>query len=78
MTEDKVKLMREDYPKAFLPWTPQDDEQLSHMAAAGKTLVDMAKALQRQPTAIKRRIDLLGAQMVEPPAATAPVDYLPE
>jgi hypothetical protein len=65
MTPEKAKLMRESYPRAFSPWTQQDDEKLAELMARGTAMLMICKELQRQPTAIKRRMELLGMKQAQ-------------
>jgi hypothetical protein len=41
-------------------WKPADDDQLREMAALGKGPSEIARLLQRSPSAVRKRASLLG------------------
>lgn len=43
------------YPKAYTPWTPDEDKRLLVLYAQGKTVDEIAAVLQRQPSAVDMR-----------------------
>src|SRR5262245_3854852 len=51
--------IKEEYPNAFAPWTVSEDQKLMDAVDAGTPLLNICNALGRQPTAVKRRIELL-------------------
>lgn len=48
------------HPRAYEPWTPQEDAQLRGLVAIGRTSQEIAGTLQRQPGAIASRMERLG------------------
>jgi hypothetical protein len=48
--------IRQDHPRAYEPWTPEDDNQLRQLFHAGVSQEQMSKALQRQCSAIRSRL----------------------
>ena len=59
VTKEMAKSIRSSYPRAFLPWTPEEDKKLENMSKIA-SLAQIGEALGRQPNAIKRRMELLG------------------
>lgn len=51
------------YEKAFQPWSPEDDQQLAKAVQSGEQLLTLVQAFKRQPSAIKRRVELLGLEL---------------
>ena len=51
--------LREKYPRAYVEWTPREDERLADMYQKGATINDIAKRHQRQPGAIHARLNRL-------------------
>ncbi len=52
--------IKKEYPNAFLPWKAKEDIQLRELVEKGADMLTIAEAIGRQPTAIKRRIELMG------------------
>ena len=52
MTFKRVPIVR--------PWSPEDDEALRRLAAAGATLLRATAALNRRSTVIRKHAQLLG------------------
>jgi len=51
--------LRESYPKAFTPWTPEDDRELEAMLGRGASILDISEMLGRQPTGVIKRMEKL-------------------
>lgn len=51
---------KEKYSEAYEPWTESLDDEVKLMHAAGKSSAEIAKGLDRQPTAIRSRLRKLG------------------
>jgi hypothetical protein len=75
MTKDKAAQIKTSYGKAFAPWSPEDDKRLQELVEAGKNNLEMSQQLARQPSAIKRRIELLGLKRT-PILSLPQKDYL--
>jgi DNA-binding NarL/FixJ family response regulator len=52
--------IRQTHPHAYEKWTTADDERLRQLSSEGKSVKEMADALQRQPGAIRSRLGKLG------------------
>ena len=48
--------LREKHPRAYVEWSPREDERLAEMYQKGATINDIAKRHQRQPGAIHARL----------------------
>jgi hypothetical protein len=58
-----VEAVRVEHPRAYTPWTENDDAELRDMVRGGLTVAQIANRLQRQRSAIRSRIsklDLVG------------------
>ncbi len=53
---DKIAKMRETYPKAYMPWEPDDDAILKQEFQNGVTIKDLSKKLGRHEGSIKMRL----------------------
>lgn len=74
LTKEKAKQIRDSYPKAFSPWTPEDDQKLIEMAENTRSIGEISKILGRQPSAIQKRLDLLRTRAQ--PVVVPEVNYL--
>lgn len=54
-----VKYSRQEYPNAYLPWTGEDDLELTRIWCEGATVKALSKHFQRKPSAIRSRITKL-------------------
>ncbi len=54
---DKIRLT---YPRAYTPWTDEDEEELKRLHNNGMGIEEMATQLERQPGGIRSRLSLLG------------------
>ncbi len=52
--------IRRFYPKAYLPWTEDEDRRLAEAYQQGKKIGDLVDMFQRQPSAIRSRLRKLG------------------
>jgi ribonuclease D len=59
--EERVAEARRDHPRAFERWTSEEDARLQALFAAGSSVEDVSRELQRQPGAIRIRGEKLGA-----------------
>lgn len=50
---------RVDYPKAYMPWTREDDDRLELLFCEGKTTKELAEIFQRNEGAIRARVKKL-------------------
>ena len=54
-----IDKFRESFPKAYERWTPTDDEKLEKLFCDKKSIDEIARAFQRQTSAIRARINKL-------------------
>lgn len=57
--EGRMAEIKMAHPKAYQPWTPEEDARLTecfHSAARVFSVGEMARELQRQPSAIRSRL----------------------
>lgn len=54
-----LEKLREKFPRAYNPWTANEDNQLVEMVKRGVKPADMARILRRQPGAIHARLEKL-------------------
>ena len=50
---------RQEYPNAYMPWTEEDDLELTRMWCEGATVKALSAHFQRKPSAIRSRIEKL-------------------
>lgn len=76
VSKTDAKMIKENYPNAFSPWTPEQDLILAELVQSGAELFEMCKRLGRQPSAIQKRIELYNFKLKS--LSTAQKDYLPD
>lgn len=59
---DMVAKKRERYPRAYAPWVPEDDEELTFLFQQKLPTKELAKIFGRNPGAIRARIKKLGLE----------------
>lgn len=57
---ERLIQIRQQYPNAYTPWTPEDDATLTEMYRGEVTVKKIAGKLARQPGAIRSRLKHLG------------------
>lgn len=57
---DRLEAVREEHPRAYEKWPPEEDESLANLFRSGLRLDEIAQRLQRQPSAIRSRLVKLG------------------
>lgn len=57
---EKMEKIKTECPKAYQPWTKQEDEQLTQMYNKGKKIKEIAITLQRQIGGIRSRLKQKG------------------
>jgi len=69
----QVEEIRRQYPNAYRPWTAETDTELLTAHRAGHDVATLADTFGRQPSAIRSRLNHLGAHApAEPPAESSP------
>lgn len=58
--DERLREIRAEHPRAYEPWTKDEDLRLGSMFAARKTVDEIADTLQRQRGAITSRLAKLG------------------
>ena len=58
--DERLRRIRAEHPRAYEPWTKDEDLRLGSMFAARKTVDEIAAVLQRQSGAISSRLTKLG------------------
>ena len=53
--------IRQKYPRAYVKWTRDEDENLQNEYASSQQIDELVKKFQRQPAAIRARLQKLGA-----------------
>lgn len=51
---------KQNHPRAYAPWSEDEDTELKTLHAAGRSTQEVADKLQRQPGAIRSRLVKLG------------------
>ena len=59
-----VYACQQEFPKAFDPWSEEDDAVLTTMWCEGATIEELAAHFQRKPGGIKSRIKKLGLEKI--------------
>lgn len=54
--EERMTEIRSAHPKAYQPWTNEDDSRLKTAHQAGASIDTLAQQFQRQPNAIRSRL----------------------
>lgn len=57
---DRMERIKQRYPRAYAKWDEQEDAELARMHHDGVSVIEIAKHLQRQPSAINSRMAKLG------------------
>jgi len=52
--------IRQKHPRAYVKWSPEEDEKLKNEYASGQQIGELAKQFQRQSSAIHSRLQKLG------------------
>jgi len=55
-----VEKIRQKYPRAYVKWSREEDENLQNEYASGQQIGELVKRFQRQPSAIRSRLRKLG------------------
>jgi DNA-directed RNA polymerase specialized sigma24 family protein len=61
---ERLAQIKERHRRAYERWTPEEDASLRQQHAEGRSMGELAEAFQRQPSAIRSRLQRLG---LEPP-----------
>lgn len=58
--ENRLKEIRSNYPRAYISWNKEEENQLEKLFNTGLTPSEISKKLKRQPSAIRSRLRRLG------------------
>ncbi len=58
---------RQAHPRAYEPWTDEEEQQLKEGHARGCGVGELARQLQRKPSAVRSRLHKLGVEMPDEP-----------
>ena len=61
---ERMAKLREKHPKAYMPWTQDEDDALTIQFSKGVTQAQLSKDFGRQPGSIRMRLEKLG--LIEP------------
>lgn len=56
----RLAAIRQKFPKAYEKWTEDDDALLRKLRSEGEGIAQLAAHFQRQPSAIRSRLDKIG------------------
>ena len=59
--DGKPDEIRRSYPRAYEPWTNDEEQELERLYNAGRDVEEIAAALGRQPGAIRSRLNRIGS-----------------
>jgi hypothetical protein len=60
ITKNQNEKIRQKHPRAYVKWSPEEDENLKNEYASGQQIGELAKKFQRQSSAIRSRLQKLG------------------
>lgn len=52
----------ESHPRTYEPWSSNEDQRIKNLVASGQSIGEIASALERQPSEIRRRMRRSGIQ----------------
>jgi hypothetical protein len=65
--EERMAEIRREHPKAYQPWTTEEDARLGERFRSGVPVKELAREFQRQPSAIRSRLAKLNLDGVPAP-----------
>ena len=71
---ERLAEIRCQHPRAYLPWTAEEEQTLLHGFRRGESMAILTSRLQRQPGEIRSRLRKL-REAEEPPFFNAPIFY---
>ena len=57
---NRLDEIRREHPKAYEPWTDEEEQQLEQLHSSGLSISELAARLGRQPGAVQSRVSRLG------------------
>ena len=58
--EERVAKIQERYPRAYERWSLEEETRISALFNEGKSMREISSSVQRQPNAVKSRLERLG------------------
>lgn len=58
--QERLEAIKRKYPRAYEPWTTDDDAALAEMSRRNQSVTEMSARFKRQPSAIRSRLAKLG------------------
>jgi len=58
--DERAERIVRSYPRAFEKWTTEEEERAAQLFNSGKTMREIAADIQRQPNAVKIRLQKMG------------------
>ena len=55
-SDERLQAIKEEHPRAYEKWTPEEDEELLSLHAAATPLSRLVTHFQRQPSAVRSRL----------------------
>src|SRR5436309_689717 len=65
--EERMAIIKQKHPRAYERWTPNEDTDLTAMYAQGTSLDQLVAHFQRQPSAIRSRLEKLASRANQEP-----------
>jgi hypothetical protein len=59
-SKNQNEKIRQKYPRAYVKWSQDEEDNLKNEYASGQQISELAKRFQRQPAAIRSRLQKLG------------------
>ena len=66
--EERMAAIKQKYPRAYERWTEDEDAQLMAMHTQLVPLEELVERFQRQPSAIRSRLEKLGLRLDQVPS----------
>jgi hypothetical protein len=57
--QERLAAVKQRHPRAYEPWSTEEEGELRALYQSGKAIVAIAQALQRQPSAVESRLTRL-------------------
>jgi hypothetical protein len=54
--ESAIERIRREHPRAYKPWTVEEDRQLTERFGGGMTIEELTRTHERQPGGIRSRL----------------------
>lgn len=58
--QERLSKIVQRYPRAYDKWSPDEEQRVAELYKEGKTLREIAAVVERQPNAIRSRLEKMG------------------